>query len=115
MFITRPHAESDSEARSLGHGMWHCHLGHSPFPKRQAVFIVTVRLPSGARLLEADPLPHKSSARTGRTALTWRILTDIVDRWAGETGLQFEADLDYALLETRRRRVRIGTEPAQAI
>ena len=99
MFIVRPLpllAGSEWEAQPLGNNVWHYHHKHSPFPNNQAVFIVTIRLPSTAKLVSVDPKPRKISTRTGRISLTWRVITRVVGE-REEIDWQFEADVDYAL------------------
>jgi len=99
MFIVRPLpllAGSEWEAQLLGNNVWHYHHKHSPFPDHQGVFIVTIRLPSLAKLVSVDPKPQKVSTRTGRISLTWRVITRVVGD-KEKTEWQFEADVDYAL------------------
>ena len=81
----------------MGNGLWHYHHKHSPFPNHHGLFIITIRLPKGARLLNADPPPRKSSTRTGRLSLTWRTITEPVSPELEEVNWQFQAHLDYAL------------------
>jgi len=98
MFIVRPPVGSHWEAQPLANNVWHYHHKHSPFPEHQAVFIVTIRLPLAAKLLNVDPAPQKISTRTGRVSLTWRVMTGIVREELGQDmDWQFEADLDYLL------------------
>lgn len=98
MFIVRtPEGSVDWGARPLGNGVWHYHHKHTPYPKYNALFVVTIRLPKGARLLEADPKPQKTTVRNGLTSMTWRVITEIVDSARPITAWQFEADLEYVL------------------
>jgi RNA polymerase sigma factor (sigma-70 family) len=95
MFVARPPALSHWEAERQSNGIWHYHHKHTPFPSEQAIFIVTIRLPKGVRLLSAEPGPQRRSSRAGRTSLTWQMMTDnsITSPIDGEW--QFEADLQY--------------------
>jgi RNA polymerase sigma-70 factor, ECF subfamily len=97
MFVVHPTPNSHWEAGRLSNNMWHYHHKHTPFPNQEGVFIVTIRLPKGARLVEVDPEPRTRTVQSGRTSLTWQIITDSAipapDRW----GWQFQADLEYVL------------------
>ena len=97
MFVVHPPAGSHWEAKLLPNGIWRYHHKHTPFPNMEGVFIVTIRLPKGARLLKADLEPRTRNARSGRTSLTWQIITDSAIPTPDQWGWQFEADLEYVL------------------
>ena len=96
MFAACPPRGQRWDAREAD-GIWHYHHRHSPFPRREGLFIITMRLPLGARLVNADPAPDKTSQRTDRVSLTWRIITEVIPPKLQETKSQFEAQLQYKL------------------
>lgn len=104
VFVVRTPAGSHWNAQPLDGRMWHYHHKHTPFPDNEGLFVVTIRLPEGARLLNANPVPRASATRAGRLSLTWQIVTEIVgfvpDERASQlpdTIWQFQAHLDYVL------------------
>lgn len=104
MFVIRTPEQSLWNAQAVGEGLWHYHHKHSPFPDHEGLFVVTIRLPEGARLLNADPAPRTSVTRAGRLSLNWQVITPITHNQVSEedahlpdTPYQFQAHLDYRL------------------
>ncbi|MHB9037831.1 MAG: RNA polymerase sigma factor [Armatimonadota bacterium] len=97
MFIAHPPDEPHWVAKAQVNGMWQYRHMHTPFPRQQALLMVTIRLPKSAKLRAVDPAPYKSSTRAGRTSLTWRVITEIVDSQHENPKWQFEANLEYVL------------------
>jgi hypothetical protein len=102
MFVACPPAGSHWEAQRTGNGVWHYHHKHSPFPRHEGLFVVTIRLPKGAKLLNADPKPHRLTTRTDRISLTWKVMTEALQTDPdADLQWQFEAHLDYSLTAGR--------------
>lgn len=97
MFVVHPTPNSHWEAERLSNSMWHYHHKHTPFPNQEGPFMVTIRLPKGARLVKADPEPRTRNVKSGRTSLTWQIITSSAIPAPDQWGWQFEADLEYVL------------------
>lgn len=95
MFVASPPPGHDAQLSEAG--IWRYQHAHSPFPKREGLFVITIRLPHGAKLINVEPAPQTSSRRTGRVSLTWRLITRIIPPELQDIKWQFEADLEYSL------------------
>ncbi len=100
MFVACPPPEWNAERCR---GIWHYHHAHSPFPSREGLLIVTIRLPERAKLIAADPKPDQTGERSERVSLTWRVITDVISSEEQEEKWQFEAELAYVLTTANRQ------------
>jgi hypothetical protein len=98
MFVATPPEGSEWDSKLIDDGVWHYHHRHSPRPGREVLFVITILLPKGGRLLSVDCRPKRVAALADRQCLTWQVMTAIVNTGHGpDTGWQFEARLDYAM------------------
>jgi hypothetical protein len=63
-------------AERVGDDRWRYRLETSPNTGREWVFLLTVRLPEGARLLVAEPAPTEVKTLGARPILTWRAILE---------------------------------------
>ena len=101
-------------AEKLGEGRWRYSFQTTPNSAKEWVYVLAIRLPTGARLVSASPEPSKSRSN-GLTTLVWQALLPRVQRREdGSWPWQFECAVEYDLDEAAGRNRAAGAEQRES-